>query len=78
MLQETSTIIYLKASSETIFDRIKNSKHRPLLKQGFGIENVTEILMKREMNYNLADYTIVTDGKTPAEVVDEILEIVNV
>ncbi len=73
---ENSTVIYLKATPQTLFERVCNSTNRPLLKPGFGVDSVAEILANREKNYKLAHYTIETDGKTPECIVNEILEIV--
>lgn len=77
IIQENSRVIYLKASPETLFERIANCKNRPMLKDGFGVKEVEEILKRREPNYNLADYVVETDGKTPSEIVREILGLLN-
>ena len=76
--QENSTVIFLKASPEMIFERIKAETHRPLLKKHFSLEKIQHILSLREKNYQKADYTIDTDNKTPAEIAEEILGVINV
>ena len=70
---ENSTVIFLKASPETIFERIKAETHRPLLKKHFSLEKIQHILSLREKNYKLANYTVETDNKTPYNVAQEIL-----
>ena len=70
---ENCFTIYLKASPEEIFKRIKNETHRPLLSKSFSIERISEILKKRDENYQNADFIIDTDGKTPYNIVVEIL-----
>lgn len=75
--QENSTVIFLKASPEMIFERIKAETHRPLLKKHFSLEKIQHILSLREKNYQKADYTIDTDNKTPAEIAEEILGVIN-
>ena len=35
---ENSTVFFLKASAETIYERIRNESHRPLLKKNFSVE----------------------------------------
>ncbi len=77
VIQKNSKVVYLKASPETLFDRIANCKNRPMLKDGFGVKEVEEILERREPNYNLADYVVETDGKSPDEIVQEILGLLN-
>lgn len=69
--------IYLKATPEEIFNRIKNEVHRPLLKKNFSVEKISSILKEREKNYLQAEVTIDTTGKTPYNVVKEILGVLN-
>ncbi|MBO8430903.1 shikimate kinase [Spirochaetes bacterium] len=68
--------IYLKASPEEIFNRIKAETHRPLLSKNFSIERIKEILRKRETNYQKADTVIDTTGKSPYDIVVEILKVI--
>lgn len=77
LVKKNSYVIYLKASPETLYERVKDSTDRPLLKKGFSKDDVADILAKREANYMLADSVVVTDGKTADEVVTEILGIIN-
>lgn len=75
---ENSTVFFLKAAPETIFERIKSETHRPLLKKNFSIEKIAHILSLREKNYSKAHHTIDTDGKSPYNIVEEILGVINV
>lgn len=77
LVKKNSFVIYLKASPETLYERVKDSTDRPLLKKGFSKDDVADILATREANYMLADSVVVTDGKTADEVVTEILGIIN-
>ncbi len=72
ILNKNSKTIYLRATAQTLFDRIKAETHRPLLQQGFGVEKVSEILSKRAHNYEKASIIIDTDGKTPYNIIEEI------
>lgn len=72
-LLNNSTLIYLKTSPEVIFERIKNNTSRPLLCGNMSVEKITEILEKREANYQSATITITTDNKTPEKIADEII-----
>lgn len=76
-IKANSYVIYLKASPETLYERIKNCKNRPLLKKGFSKKEIEDILNKREANYMLADCVVETDGKTSDDVVKELLGIIN-
>ena len=72
MLNENGKTIYLRATAQSLFDRIKSETHRPLLQRGFGVEKVQEILSKRAQNYEKASIIIDTDGKTPYNIIEEI------
>lgn len=67
-------VIYLKASPETIYSRIKDEFHRPLLKNN-SVERIKEILHKREPNYLKSNIIVNTGDRTPKEVAKEILEV---
>lgn len=77
LVKKNSYVIYLKASPENLYERVKDSNNRPLLKKGFSKDDVANILAKREVNYMQADCVVVTDGKTAGQVVTEILGIIN-
>ncbi|MBE7709554.1 MAG: shikimate kinase [Cyanobacteria bacterium SIG32] len=76
LLKEKSTVIFLKASCQKIFERIKNEIHRPLLHKNFSIETIEFILQKRQKNYDKAHHKIITDNKTPQEIANEILGVI--
>jgi len=75
---DSGTVIYLKTSAEEIYKRIKNETHRPLLRNNFSVEKINEIMTKREKNYKLADIIVDTTGKTPQNIIKEILGVINV
>ena len=77
LLDETSFTIYLKATPQEIYNRIKKEVHRPLLRKNFSIEKITEIMEKRKKNYEKAAKIIDTNGKTPDNIVKEILGVIN-
>ncbi|CAM3426901.1 Shikimate kinase [Flavobacterium longum] len=69
--------VYLKASPETLLDRIANDKtERPLLsgkKHSELKDFIAQHLFERSSFYNLAPYKVSTDGKTPDEIANEII-----
>ena len=73
LLLKHSIVIYLDTSPEEILKRIQQTNNRPLLKNNMTTKKITEIMDKRKDNYNLAHYKILTDGKTPSEIAEEIL-----
>ena len=76
LLDENSLTIYLQAAPQEIYNRIKEEVHRPLLRKNFSVEKITDILNKRKKNYEKANKIIDTNGKTPDNIVREILEFV--
>ena len=66
--------IYLKTSPETIYQRIKNDKKRPLLMVENPKKEIETILNTREQFYLMADKTIETDNKTIEEITEEIIK----
>ena len=76
IIKSTGTSIYLKASIDTIWERIKNQSGRPLLEVENPYEKASELLESREMLYQDSDYVIDTDGLTPKLISDRISELI--
>lgn len=69
------TTIYLQATSETIYDRIKENKDRPLLLVENPKNEIEKIIKNRDFFYNQAHFKIETDNKTPEKITEEIIEL---
>lgn len=76
IILKNSKVFYLKTSAKEIYNRIKQEFHRPLLSKNNSVERISEIMNSREPNYLKANYTVITDGKTPAEIANEILGVI--
>ncbi len=73
LLKDKGSVIYLKARPETIYERIKDEKHRPVLGQsGFSISEIKRLMEKREQFYDKADLIIYTEGISPEGIAEEI------
>ena len=76
---EEITTIYLKTSVEGLYSRLCHEKeNRPLLASKSNEEMkeyIAKHLFERSFYYNQADFTIVTDGKSPQETVAAIEEL---
>ena len=78
IMKECGTVVLLKAKPETIFERVRYGKNRPLLEGNMNVEYITELMSKRTPYYDrAADVTVVTDGRTPMEIVQKIVEKLN-
>lgn len=73
-LRRNGIIICLTASAETIFKRTCNSNDRPLLQVEDPLQRIKELLEFRRPYYEKADIMIDTEGKTPVEVAEEIIQ----
>lgn len=74
-MKNQGVIVLLTATPETIYNRVKNSNDRPILNGNMNIEYIEKLMEKRKSRYlEVADIIIETDGKTPEEVVTEIIK----
>lgn len=75
LLKESGTVFLLSAMPETIFERVKNSHHRPLLEQNKSVEGIRRLLEQRNCHYiAAADVIIPIEGKSTEQICREILE----
>ena len=72
-LKKNGWVIALSASVETIYERVKDSRHRPLLK-GDTKNEILRLLEIRKPFYARADYYFKTDDLSPDQVAHLILE----
>lgn len=74
LMKENGSIILLKATPETIYERVKNSTDRPILNGNMNVEFIRELMEKRRERYEaVADITVCVDGKDRQEISREIL-----
>ena len=76
-LRVNAQVFWLYASVDTITSRIKGDSSRPALVAGKTfVEEIAEVLERREPIYmTAAHYRIDTNGTTPGQVADSIIEI---
>ena len=77
LLKGNSLVIYLRAADKTLYNRIKNSTERPLLKSNNMQEKIISLLKQREAMYEKAHFIIDTDNKSIEEAEKEIIGIIN-
>lgn len=74
-MKKNGTVIWLTASAETIYERVKEDQNRPLLKDRMSVEGIARLMESRREKYERAsDILIATDGKTIEQIGKEILE----
>ena len=73
LLKELGTTIYLRASAETIYERVKNDKTRPLLQDDDPMQKIKTLMEKRSAAYEeVADVIVDVDGKDFDDIMNEI------
>lgn len=78
LLHELGQVFYLKASAETIYDRVKYDTARPLLQGEDPQEKIRRMLAERDSCYMAAaDVTIDVNDKEFEQILDEIEAQVN-
>ena len=73
IMKTSGKIVYLKASPETILSHVSRSDRRPLLEGKKNVEEIGRMMDVRVPIYEAAaDVGITTDGKSVAEVAEEV------
>lgn len=73
-LRKKGIIVCLMASPETILRRTSNDSSRPLLQVEDPLRKIKELIEFRRPYYENSDIMVDTEGKNPAQVVEEIME----
>lgn len=74
-MHDFGRVVFLKATPETVYERIKDDTSRPLLQTSDVLGKIRELQDKRRDIYTeVADIEVDTDGKTTTEIAREILE----
>lgn len=73
-IKKQSVSIWLKSDVNAIYERIKQSKTRPLLNSDDPKAVLTELLAKRKDTYAKADITIQTHGNNAEAALSEMIE----
>ncbi len=74
LLKELGTVIYLKASADELYERLKGDTERPLLQCENPKQKIEDLLNSREAFYADAAHMIVEeDGKDIDTVIEEIV-----
>ena len=75
-MKKNGKIVFLSATPETIFERVRYSTDRPILNGHMNVEYIAGLMEKRRALYEAAaDVMIATDNKDADEICNEILYI---
>jgi len=76
-LKRNGVVLYLSATVETIYNRIKDDDSRPLLNVEDPKAVISDLLDKRQSFYEQANFIVNTDNRSIASICDEIINIFN-
>ena len=73
-MRKSGKIVYLSASPQTIYGRVKNNHDRPLLEGNMNVGYIAKLMEQRLPKYQAAaDLTVETDGRRAEDICGEIL-----
>lgn len=75
-LKKSGILVTLAASPESIYERVTNSAHRPLLNVSNPLEEIKRLMFERAYYYIKSDYIIDTTDRSIDETVEQILELI--
>ncbi len=74
LMKKSGIIVLLTAEPETVYERVKNSKNRPILNGHMQVDYIAQLMEKRRSAYEAAcDVRIPTDNRTPDEIAQEVM-----
>jgi shikimate kinase len=71
----TGLVVCLKATPEMILKRVGNDTNRPLLQGGDKLQKIKDLLAKRQALYDAIPASVDTDGQTPDDTADAVLNL---
>ena len=75
-MKDIGRVVFLTATPETIYERVKDSTNRPLLNGNMNVPYIKELMEVREPKYRAAaDVIIATDGRNSGQVADGIMQV---
>jgi len=76
-LKQGGVVIYLRVNADEIYKRLSKVANRPLLNVKDRLSRIKELLRRREPLYlKAADIIVDAGGKSPEELVDEIIKVI--
>jgi shikimate kinase len=74
-IRAAGIVVWLRASAETVLERVAGDRSRPLLRGAMNLEKIAGLMAARRDKYaEAATFSIATDGKSPREIAEEIAE----
>ena len=76
LMKQCGRVIMLTATPESIYQRVRNNKNRPLLNGNMNVEYIAGLMEKRLPFYEkAADIKVSTDNLEPQDIAESIIEL---
>ncbi|MBM3847917.1 MAG: shikimate kinase, partial [Verrucomicrobia bacterium] len=72
LLKSHALVVCLWATAETLYERVRNQDHRPLLRDPDPLGRIRKLLMEREPVYRQADVLVNTEQRSVRELAQHI------
>lgn len=74
LMKQAGSIVWLTATPQTIYERVKDSTNRPILNGNMNVDYIRALMEKRQARYEaVADVQVATDGKPVSKICEELL-----
>ena len=74
IMKKVGTVVWLKATPQTILKRVEHDDNRPLLRGNKNVEFIGNLLDQRSPKYEVAShFSVTTDNRTIQEISEEII-----
>ncbi len=74
-MKKQGRVVLLTATPQTTYERVKDSKERPILNDNMNTKFIAQLMEKRQDKYQAAaDIIVATDYKNVTQICDEIIE----
>ena len=73
-MKKSGTVIWLRATAKSVYERVTKDETRPLLKNRKSVEDIQSMMDQRLEAYaNASEITVDVDDKNPVEIASEIV-----
>ena len=84
-LRRSGILLYLRVPAETLFERLRGARGRPMISAASGLPldddalrgRINRLLAEREQSYRESDIVVEAAGRTPAETVAAVIAALN-
>jgi shikimate kinase len=77
-MKKNGMVVFLTATPETVFERVKDSHNRPVIEKNKNVSFIASLMEQRRDKYEAAaDLMVATDGRSAEEICQELMQAMN-